>query len=329
MAVSRDEAAEFDGRVRTEGFDCLAFYKSRRHRDRPPYPGRWGIFFLDRGIRHLSDLISSAIPALASGVIPPPRGRTSTGPVSFTNTREWAYLFLREHERYHFRFDIYALGTEAIVERALYEPLAHAFRRHPSHLVEEALANAAAHRWTKRGRNGRSRLGIFARDFMRLQPNAYARFEEPLTNLNAELAANLLDLHVHCGAARHDQAGWVAGIPPHLDACPEYLVHTSARVHAVRPTLCIPEVRRVVDGAHVAKRLRKIGSLRSKWEATKRKLLQAPALPGLNFKPWNPSIIEWSVKVDDGYRAHVRQIDPPNAVWETTGIGTHTEMGHD
>ncbi len=327
VTLSDEEASEFDGRIRIEGFDCLAFYKSRRYRDRPPYPGRWGIFYLDRGIRHLSDMLRSSVPALASGIIPPPRSPRAT--LSFSNTREWAYWFLREHERYHFRFDLYAMSVEAVARRAMYERLGHAFRRHPSHLVEEALANAAAYDWARRGENRRAGLAKFARDFMRLQPHAYARFEEPLIELKAELAANLLDLDLHHNARRRDQAGWVAIVPPRLKACPEYLVHTPARTGRIRPALQIPAVRKVVEGDQVTKHLRKNATLNRKWETTKEKLCTNPAIPGLNFKPWDATILEWSVKVDEGCRAHLRQIDAPNAVWQAIAIGTHTQMEHD
>jgi hypothetical protein len=191
------------------------------------------------------------------------------------------------------------------------------------------LANAAAYDWTKRAENGRAGLRTFARDFMRLQPHAYARFEEPLIELKAELAANLLDLDLHRHARRRDQAGWVATVPPHLTGCPEHLVYTTVRTSPVRPALCVPAVRRVVDGEKVAKRLRKNSTLSQKWENTKEKLCTNPTIPGLNFKPWNPTIVEWSVRVDEGTRAHLRQIDAPNAVWEAIAIGTHTQMGHD
>jgi len=211
----------------------------------------------------------------------------------------------------------------------MYERLDHAFRRYPSHLVEEALANAAAYDWARRGENRRAGLAKFARDFMRLQPHAYGRFEEPLIELKAELAANLLDLDLRPSPRRYDQAGWVAVIPPHLKACPEHLVQTSARTRGVRPALRIPAVRQVLEGDQFSKRLRKNASLSRKWESTKEKLCANPAIPGLNFKPWNPTVLEWSVKIDEGCRAHLRQIDAPNAVWQAIAIGTHTQMGHD
>jgi len=325
--LSDDETSEFHGRVRIEGFDFAAFYKSRRYRDREPYKGRWGIFYLDRGIRYLSDVLRSSVPAVVTGTIPPPT--SAHGPTPVTSTHEWSHRFLQKHERYHFRFDFYALGVEAVAGRAMYDRLSHAFRRHPSHLVEEALANAAAYRWARQGHNGRVGLSAFARDYLRLQPNAYGRFQEPDLELRAELAANLLDLDLRRSARRHDQAGWVAEIPKHFRQCPEYLVLTTGRARPVRPALRMPSVRSVVDDEKVTKYLQNKPVLNAKWQSTKAKLLSSPALPGLNFKPWRPAIVEWSVRVDEGNRAHLRQIDTANAVWQAINIGTHTEMGHD
>lgn len=326
IEISAEEAAVFNGRIRTEGFDCLAFYKSRRLRETGPCPGRWGIFYLDRGVRYLSDLVRASVPGLASGIIPPPQ-RYSVAP-TFSNTHEWSYLFLRAHERYHFWFDVYALGVEAIARRAFYEPLSHAFRDYPSHLVEEALANAAALRWARGGNNNRAGLATFARDYLRLQPHAYGRFQEPVDELRAELAANLLDLDLTPSARRHDQEWWVARIAPTLMECPEHLIFTATRSPKVRPSLSIPSVKKVLDTKDVTKYLKNKPSLRNKLKATKKKLCSNPSAIGLNFKPWDDSHREWSVKIDKGKRAHLFQIDANNAIWEVIKIGTHKETGH-
>jgi len=326
VSVSAEEAAEFDGRVRTEGFDCLAFYKSRRHRDADPFRGMWGIFYLDSGLRYLSNLIRSAVPRLPSGTIPS-RAHRGVRPQAISPL-EWAYSFVRAHERYHFRFDIYALTMEGAARAAFYEPLSRAFRHHPSHLVEEALANEAAYKWALFHTDWHSGVVTFARDYLRLQPHAYARFEEPQAELRAELAANLLDLDLKLSARRHDQQWGVARVPNFLDECPEYLISLPVRPRGIRPALRIPSVNKVIQAVPVTKYLKNKPELRAKLKATTKKLCNNPATPGLNFKPWDDTQREWSVKIDKGKRAHLRQHDPAKAIWEVIKVGTHKETGH-
>lgn len=198
-----------DGGIREVGFDVYAFYKSRRHVAARPYPGKWGIFYLEHGVSRVRELIESTYPGYGSS----PR---------------LAYEFLREHERFHYKFDIYALSVEAKIGRALYDPLKCAFSHHRIHQVEEALANRDAWEWAKRERVG---LGEFAYDFMKLQPGAYARFDERKFDLAGELAANLIDLNLSRTARREDQALWICNVPDELlrrSLCPEYFVRPSS-----------------------------------------------------------------------------------------------------
>lgn len=82
--------------VREAGIDVLAFYKSFRFVDRPPFPGNWGIFILDAGLAGLSAEFQELDPALGS--------KAATLLASQT---------LVTHERYHFWIDLWALGQEA------------------------------------------------------------------------------------------------------------------------------------------------------------------------------------------------------------------------
>jgi hypothetical protein len=218
------------------------------------------------------------------------------------------------------------MGVEAALSTSLYEPLSQAFRRFPTHSVEESLANAAAFRWATHAARGG--LASFAKDFMTLQPHAYARFVEADIELRAELAANLHDLDVRLVARRYDQAPFVSEVPLFLRQCPEFVVFTTRRITQVRPALQIPKVRNVTDGTPVVKYLKAKSSLRSRWRNTKQKLCRNPTTKGLNFKPWDQSKDEWSVRIDKGYRAHIRQIHAASAVWQAVKIGTHDEMGH-
>ena len=64
-----------------------------------------------------------------------------------------------------------------------------------------------------------------------------------------------------------------------------------------------------------------------KWQLTKGRLISDRYGNGLNFKPWKPEPPAWSVKVDDGFRAHLKP--EGQGVWRAYKIGPHTAMGHD
>ena len=69
--------------------EAVAFYKSFRFQDLHPFQGHWGIFYLTEGIRVIHRQLEEVdIPHA-----------------------EWSALeFVRRHERFHFKFDVYALG---------------------------------------------------------------------------------------------------------------------------------------------------------------------------------------------------------------------------
>ena len=186
------------------GMEAVAFYKSFRFQDLLPFKGRWGIFYLTEGIRPIQRQLED---------IDIPHA-------------EWSALeFVRRHERFHFKFDVYALGIESVVSKHLYVPLKHACCLHRTMQTEEAMANHEAWRWASTQGPGFAR---FAHDLMSRQPGAYARFEEPHESLASELAANLIDHDLSLGARRDDQALWVGNIPAAMahwqSYCPEYWV---------------------------------------------------------------------------------------------------------
>lgn len=228
IALSGDERGLLDGAVREVGFDVYAFYKSKRHVCARPYQGKWGIFYLEHGVARVRELIEASYPGYGPSL-------------------RLAYEFLREHERFHLKFDLYALSVEATIGRALYEPLKRTYRHHCTYQIEEALANRDAWEWAKRGRVG---LSEFAYDFMKLQPDAYARFDEKKFDLSGELAANLLDLNLSGMPRREDQALWVGNVPLELlrrSLCPEYLVRPVALTAWINPAYKLPEVREVTE----------------------------------------------------------------------------------
>jgi hypothetical protein len=82
--------------VREAGIDVLAFYKSFRFRDLPPYRGRWGIFLIDAGIAAVTAHFKDIKPSLP-----------------FVELQQLAIRTLISHERYHFWIDAWALARES------------------------------------------------------------------------------------------------------------------------------------------------------------------------------------------------------------------------
>jgi hypothetical protein len=305
-SLTEDDRKLLDGAIREVGIDALAFYKSRRHVDAPPYPGVWGIFYLEHGVTRVAEMIEATYPGQGS-------------------SRDKALKFLREHERFHFKFDFYALSVEAKIGRALYGPLKHNFHRHRIDQVEEALANHYAWRWAKQKSVG---LGDFAYDFMKLQPGAYARFDERKIELAWELAANLLDGNLSPTARREDEALWVGVVPKELSRCPEYFVLPAALTDWIDPTWKLPEIRNIIEASEVERLLKYDATLKDRWEKTKSKLIENTGLPGLDFKRWPKAANHWSVRINDNFRAHLCPIPPPPGTWKVDDIGSHKAMGH-
>ncbi len=298
-----------EGAVRTRGFETLAFYKSRRIISSRPFPGRWGIFYLKTGLDYIEYEIGKTYP-------------------SFSNPRKLALEFLRQHERFHYFADIQTLLFEATLGRHLYLPLHRALKNIKTHFVEEALANRKVWDWAKK-----SSIGIeeFAYDFMMLQPNAYARFNEPRLLLAAEWAGTVVDQMPPRVNRRADLAYWVESVPllfQKASLCPEYVIYPAKLTSWVTPALVVPPVFDVEDGKAVTKALQgRFRHLESRWSQTKAKLLENRLLHGLNFKPWRKDGPDsYSVKIDDGFRAHLMHKE--SGRWIAYILGSHKELGH-
>ena len=307
--LSNDERALLDGAIRHIGIEAYAFYKSRRYISQYPFPGKWGVFYLEQGVARIIELIELAYPG-------------------YGGAQKLAYEFLREHERYHFKFDMYALSVEATLGKALYAPLKQAFFHSKIFQIEEALANRDVWDWARKGKIG---LKEFAYDFMKLQPGAYARFDEKRFELAGELAANLLDLNLSPTARRTDQALWLGKVPDEFlrrSLCPEYFVIPTELTSWLNPAWKMPEVKEVLETKSFTKKLNKQESeIKSAWRRTRKKLLENANLVGLNFKPWKLTD-QWSVRINDNFRAHLQPIIDSNGLWEAQDIGSHKEMGH-
>jgi hypothetical protein len=307
LSSKEQEAAEAG--VRSRGFDVLAFYKSRRHINKRPYRGKWGIFYLRQGLQFVAGQIGKEHPG-------------------YGNPWVLSYEFLRAHEWFHYQADLQTLMFEATTKRHLHAPVRQLFRGQREQFVEEALANRQVWEWAKQGKIG---LRDFAFDFMKLQPGAYSRFDENRLHLAGEWGANVVDLNVHTGALRPDLAHWVEASPDGLmrkSLCPEYVV-TPQKVGNWWPAALVPPpVSNIIDDDAVTKYLGKSKdqSLTDKWRTTKDRLLTERFANGLNFKPWPKEAPAWSVKVDRAFRAHLRPEGQGN--WRAYKIGPHDAMGH-
>lgn len=146
------------------GVDVLAFYKSFRFRDRPPFRGKWGIFLLDVGIAALTAEFAEMNPAL---------------PVA--EAKDLAFATLLAHERYHFWIDAWALGQEILpftrikrYEYYLDEKMATSLTPDD---IEESLANHYVFTQVRSQRlSDGSTAGRLVRTFFKRCPEPYSIF---------------------------------------------------------------------------------------------------------------------------------------------------------
>lgn len=305
--------AEIEGAIRRRGFETCAFYKSIRHVHKPPYPDRWGIFYIGQAVEHVASRIRDQYPA-------------------YGDPYNLSLEFLRRHERFHFGADIQTLLFEAARKKHMYMPIRNALKNHRTHFVEEALANKAAWDWAKQKRTG---LKEFAEDFMSVQPNAYARFQEPKLELASEWAATVVEQQQVGTSIDSDFKHWVCATPDHLmnkSLCPEWYVDVADISKWISPAFRLPIVTSVVDSEDTQRIFRKkrFAGYRKKWEETKKRLIEDASWPSLKFRLWTTGGDRnlWTVRVvgDHGYRAHLQ--NNGNGVFETKEFGPHRAMGH-
>jgi hypothetical protein len=308
-SVDQSDRELIEGGLRGRGMDVLAFYKSRRLANHAPFHGKWGIFYMRAGLDYLTVEIATAYPGIR-------------------RPEQLAMELLREHEHFHFRADVQTLMFEATLGHHLYLPLRIAMRGRSIDFVEEALANRQVWDWARKPAVG---IKEFAYDFMKLQPSAYARFDERRPNLAGEWASTVVDLKPPGTGVRRDLAAWVEATPldylrPNL--CPEYVVRAPRLSRWISPVFLTPPVNTIVDGDDVKKALSgRYIQLREPWEETKLKLKNNRHLRGLDFKPWRQDGRgAYSVRVDDNFRAHLRHEREGN--WTAYAIGGHKDMGH-
>ena len=227
--LNDDDRRLIDGGVRQNGFEIIAFYKSKRFENAPPFRGSWGIYYLKQGLRRVQEHIES--------------DTSFKAPDSALKALD----FVRAHERFHYKFDLWALTVESATRRNLYKPLKDAFRHFPSLQVEEALANRDAYNWAKSRKND---LSTFAKNFINCQHGAYLRYNEPKVDLLAELGSNLIDQKIGGSRGRYDQTLWYGKLghfePKENLRPPEYLI-VHAKMSALIPSYwSLPKISEII-----------------------------------------------------------------------------------
>ncbi|MBF0385676.1 MAG: hypothetical protein HQL27_07360 [Candidatus Omnitrophica bacterium] len=308
LKLNDEERNAIEGGIRWVGIETLAFYKSRRDIAKKPFCGNWGIFYIHKGVNYLASEITSAYPG---------RG----------NAYKLALEFLRQHERFHYETDISALMMEAVKKEHLYDPLRYVLQKHRSSSVEEALANQRVLLWAQK----KAGIEEYAYNFMKCQPNAYARFDEPLKELQSEYLYSLLDRSFgRTSRPPHPIAQWVLSVPDKLlvsTLCPEYYIQNVNYSNFIPAAFGFPPVLRVEDSPDVIEKLQgKYLHLKERWEKCKQKLVENCMAKALNFKPWIKKAKVWSVNVDGNFRAHLADIG--NGLWRTIDLDNHAKMGH-
>jgi hypothetical protein len=179
-----------------------------------------------------------------------------------------ALKMIHAHERFHFRFDAWALHLEEAAGKALYEAYKKCVYQnlypHPL-VVEESLANNHAYR-SMRGEG----ISEFLRYFMDSQPGAYREYQERTDKYHegaeinrGRLCAQLLNpLDVICAVAQEGaiQEGWMRRLSSPKggaaisqdEMCPTYII-SGARISDILPPSALgapslKEIKRFVKG---------------------------------------------------------------------------------
>jgi hypothetical protein len=147
-----------------------------------------------------------------------------------------AYQIVREHERFHFRFDVYAFYHELILKKSMYN---HYFESVYQKVFctyecfEEALANHAAFRllFISRGDRlsdiGRVPIQRFLEKLFATAPPGYSDYRNPLGELRSGLGGQMFD-GTPTGRLPSPQSNWVAQTKPFWNRpCPEFVLHDS------------------------------------------------------------------------------------------------------
>ena len=236
--IDSTEIADIENGVLGSGLECMAFYKSIRHESAPPIPRFWGIFIFDYAVSYIANEIEDFY----------------SSEVSADDATRAALAFLYFHERFHFRFDAWAISQESATAQPLYENYRNGVYRsfHPLDCVyEETLANMHA---LASIRN----FGVhaFCKQFALSQPGAYSNIEkETRQEFLARLAAQLFYGRGQFIASPHfalpEHVGYIVhhSAPAQLDRqCPVYLLQGISPSRFLIPNIALPAISEIESG---------------------------------------------------------------------------------
>jgi hypothetical protein len=307
--------------VELHGMDALGWYSSFHVTS-----AQWGIYIPVSGIVYLT------VHAL--------RELTASNETK----AHLAFHAILNHELFHFATDYAVAQAELLFEEPWWGPAKTAFSSNiPDYCMqEEKLANAymlKAFRTMKPALRVRGKQEALKK-FTLLQPAGYCDGDEVQregweSNLH-ELASSYL---AHSNRARKNPHLWTDSewdwpqlfpIHPHVDwrYCPIHLVLDGKRFGIPEGYINLfSRLGSIVESKDFQRKYKKLSpELKKAWERTKG-LLGRAITRGADFKKW-PSEHNnvWSVRVNKGFRAHLRQ--ELGGVWTALAIGNHKEMGH-
>lgn len=316
--------SEIETEISVKGFDVLGWYRSFHTGD-----PKWGVHVTVSGMVYLATKVFAHLSMPMDVKI------------------RLGFHAICDHELFHFANDYAVAQAELALNEAWWtvaKPIHQA--GHPGYsVIEERLANSYmlkafnGRKWTPLNTSGKLPA---LRKFVSKQPVGYKQgtlfygnqWDHEVRGLAEEYGKHSIKGALSSGLwSKPAGFDWPAlyQIHPRIDSryCPIYLVHDGRRLGVPSGWLsffsCIPEIE---EPETFKKYLRKLSPvLQNKWERTKDKL-QTRIMPGADFKKWpkeGPNV--WSVRVDEGYRAHLEHLKEQRQ-WNAVKIGTHREMGH-
>ena len=307
------------------GIDALAWYASFHC-----HSERWGIYVPLSSLPIMDSLYLSHLPLPR-----PDRWRL-------------AWEVLMAHEVVHFAVDYacawFELLYHAPVRRAFADRMGSdlakgLFPNHTRYLqVEETLANGNVLRELV-GRVEPDAEDAL-RQFIQSQPSGYREGEiaesdvgfalTAAETLRSYLAVWSSGWNIDVGNPALDVTRLLPAGPDAHEQCPVWIIndleHVGLPNDAVKQLTC---VRPIEETRTFTKALRRLHpELQAAWLRLKDRL--SVCIPhGCDFKKWKPDGA-WSVRLPDGFRAHLRQPlkGPPNDPWLALEIGSHKKLGH-
>jgi hypothetical protein len=254
----------------------------------------------------------------------------SSADICDTEKLRFIFLWLLNHERFHFLTDCMVGQMELLFRASLYRT-----KTFPLHM-EEKMAEAYALRALSKQFDS-DLVNSLATFITRTGSEGYR--DGPMAVKNGQFKSGLIDLSLFYAPEIPEKVGtkwgrravdWAALYPNRqkvLSQVPVYLVRE--RGLSSQSIQLIQSINDIQVSQRFEKSLRKLSPhVRSLWEECRLKLNRGTYNFARDFQKWKGD--EFSVRVGGNsgpaYRAHLRM--RKNQPWEALDIGTHKGMGH-